>query len=418
MSARSGEALRRLEPWALWLVFLTIHAVQAHWNLTSDTNPFADVTVVYRGWTEQVRNGSVPGIDEPFVYPLLAILPMLATAAIVDAAGSHLSYGAAWMLLITAGHAAAFAGLAFARLDAPQAPGRRRAAWWWLAFLAVLGPVATGRIDAVAAPIAILALLLLRRHPAVCGALLAIGAWVKVWPAALLAALFVASRRRLRLFASASGTGLAVLLGALLLGAGANALSFVSGQTGRGLQVEAPAALVPMWHAALGTPGYRAGYDREILTVQVTGPGTEAIAFWTTPAMGFAVLLLVLLGLLRRRRGASFTSLAPVLSLGLVTVLVVSNKVGSPQFVTWIGATVAVGLVWSPRGFAVPAGLTLAIAAATCWIYPWNYPHIMTPTVLGVTVLTIRNLLELALFTWCLWVLLRPLLPTRTAFGS
>lgn len=415
MTPAWAGAWRRAEPWCLWIAFFAIHAMQAHWNLTSGTNPFADVTVIYRGWAEQAQAGTVPGLDAPFVYPLLAILPMLTVGEMTDAVPGHLSYGAAWMLLVTAGHAIALAALAARGLPRPAGPARFRAAWWWLGFLAILGPISTGRIDAITVPIVIVALLVLRQHPALAGTLMTIGAWIKVWPAAVFAALVIGTRHRMRILAAGAGVSLAVLIGAAALGGWPHVLSFVSGQTGRGLQIEAPAALVPMWLTALGMPGYRAAYDTEILTVQVTGPGTAAIAFWTTPLMGLAVLLISALALARLRRGATFTGIVPPLALGLVMAFIVTNKVGSPQFVTWIGAVVVAGLIWDARRFRTPALLTLTIAAATCWIYPWNYPHVMTPTVTGMMVLTIRNLLELALFAWCLWRLGAPLARKRAA---
>ena len=71
---------------------------------------------------------------------------------------------------------------------------RRIAAWWWLGFLALLGPIAFGRIDAITVPLAITGLLWAAGRPRVAAALLTIGAWIKVWPAALLVALVVASR--------------------------------------------------------------------------------------------------------------------------------------------------------------------------------------------------------------------------------
>ena len=57
-------------------------------------------------------------------------------------------------------------------LRAPR-PDRHRAAaarpagaWWWLAFLLLLGPIAMGRLDAVVAPVVIVALAIALQPPA------------------------------------------------------------------------------------------------------------------------------------------------------------------------------------------------------------------------------------------------------------
>ena len=62
------------------------------------------------------------------------------------------------------------------------------AAWWWLGFLAVLGPIALARIDSITVPIALAGMLLLATRPRIAAVLLTIAAWIKVWPAALVAA--------------------------------------------------------------------------------------------------------------------------------------------------------------------------------------------------------------------------------------
>ena len=74
---------------------------------------------------------------------------------------------------------------------------RRDAGWWWTAFLLLLGPVAIGRLDAVVAPLVMLALVAARGpgRTALAAVLLTAGAWIKVAPGALLVPLAAASRR-------------------------------------------------------------------------------------------------------------------------------------------------------------------------------------------------------------------------------
>ena len=84
--------------------------------------------------------------------------------------------------------------------------------------------------------------LVLTTAPRLAGVLLAVATWIKVWPAALIAAAFVALRTRWRIAAGAAIASAVIATTALLLGAGTNLFSFIGQQAGRGLQVESPIA--------------------------------------------------------------------------------------------------------------------------------------------------------------------------------
>jgi hypothetical protein len=91
-----------------------------------------------------------------------------------------------------------------------------------------------------------------------------------------------------------------------------------------------------------------------------------------------------------------------VTALGYVSAVIALNKVGSPQYLTWYVAPVILGLIVSPVRFRVPAVLVLIAAALTQAIYPWFYGGVTSPTPWVIAVLTLRNLIELALLLWCL----------------
>ncbi len=174
---------------ALWLAFAIVHGALVWLNLTARGYPMGDVTGVYRVWAENAAAGYVRmGIDAPWVYPILAFAPMAASLAF----GSEW-YGQTWLAIVVLLDAAAFAILLG---DRRLSRTRRIAAWWWLGFLALLGPIALGRIDAVTVPLALTGLLWAAGRPRVAATLLTIGAWVKVWPAALLVSVVIASRKR------------------------------------------------------------------------------------------------------------------------------------------------------------------------------------------------------------------------------
>lgn len=398
--AGRGELLRH--PLALWVAFAIVHTVLNLLALHAPGWPLGDIEAVYKLWVAQSANGgSQVGIDEPWVYPILAYIPM----ALANLLGPTL-YAQVWLGLVTLLNAAAFAVLSggLRRLRA-RPRWRVLAAWWWLAFLLFLGPIALARIDAVTVPLAVIAMLLVAGRPAVGAALLTIAAWIKVWPAALVVALLVASRARLRVLQSAAGVCITVIAVSMVLGGAGYVLSFVTEQTGRGLQIESPISTIWMWQAAMGVPGAGVYYDRDILTFQVAGSGTELASALMTPLMAIAVAVVVLLGGLRMRKGAHFARVLPPLALALVLVLIVFNKVGSPQFMTWLAAPIVLGLIYRRRQWLLPAGLGLVLAALTQLIYPYLYVELLAASPAMVLLLTLRNLLQLVLLGWSVYAL-------------
>lgn len=378
---------------ALWSAFVLVHLVLTWVNLTAPGYPLGDVTAVYRVWAENAADGWVRmGIDQPWVYPILAFAPMAAALAF----GSQL-YAVTWLAIVAVLDAIAFAVL----LGRARLSRRRRlAAWWWLGFLALLGPIAFGRIDAITVPLAITGLLWAAGRPRVAAVLLTIGAWVKVWPAALFVALVIASRQRADALTVAAALSVGILGVSLLAGSGLNALGFVAEQTGRGLQIEAPLAVAWLWQIVAGSEDIAIEYSRDILTFQIEGPGTEVAAALTTPLMAVGVLAVVLIGVRAARRGAAFGRLMPPLALGLIVVLMLANKVGSPQFATWLAAPVILGLVYRPARFAVPASLAAAVALFTHIIYPYWYGWLLVADPAFVLLLTVKVGLLVTLLVW------------------
>ncbi|WEO78211.1 glycosyltransferase 87 family protein [Cryobacterium sp. SO2] len=386
----SRSLLRR--PVTLWAGFVLVHVVLVALNLSGIGWPLGDVERVYLGWAEGTVSGAVRlGIDTDFVYPILALAPILAALVF----GAPL-YALTWLGLVTLLNGVAFGVLIGRR------PGRAAAAaaWWWLAFLLLLGPVGLARIDSVTAPLAILGLLWLRTRPFWGAVLLSVATWVKVWPVAAIIALAVASKRRWQVIGAFAGTSAIIIGVAMLAGSGLTILSFVTEQTDRGLQIEAPVASWWLWSSALGFPGTVVYYDQEILTYQVIGAGTDAAIALMTPLLVLCVAAVLLLGWRAQRAGASVDVLFPPLLLALVLTLISINKVGSPQFMTWLAAPIILGLVSWPRAWRGPAAVALVVAGLTQLVYPYFYNGLLATTPTMVFVLSLRNLLELVLLVW------------------
>lgn len=390
-------------PLTLWVTFVLVHLVLGLVNSRGDWYAMSDVTGVYRYWVEQGFAADYwVGIDAPWVYPIAAIVPML----IASVAGPSL-YASTWLSLVLV--------LDLVALGFITGWGRRAdrlaIGWWWTLFLAALGPIALGRIDSIAVAVSIVGVLLLASRPRAAAMLFTVAAWIKVWPGALVVAMVTVMSARWRVLTVAVGTSAFIAGLALSFGSGTNVLSFVTEQTGRGLQVEAPVSTFWMWQAAAGVPGATVYYDTDILTWQVTGRGVSLASEVMTPLLVLVVLAVVLLALLARRAGAEALAVMPPLALALVTGMIAFQKVGSPQFVGWVAVPVIFGLVSHRAGlsasFRVPAVLVVVLAALTQLVYPTFYAQVLGLDTGMLSVLTARNLLTVALFGWSLVALWR-----------
>lgn len=376
-------------PWVVWAAFLVVHAVVAAAGWLLPSQPMGDVVLVYQPWAHAALGGdAVVGITESWVYPQVALLPMLAAHAIavplLPLLGGTGAYLVGWAVLVTACDA-----LGLALLLRGRAAHRRSAAWFWIAALLLLGPIAMYRIDAITVPLALAGGLWLASHPRLGAAVLTIGAWIKIWPGALLVAAIVAARRGLQLAVTAAAVTAAIIATLLMLGAGERLLGFITAQTGRGLQIEAVAATPLLWAAVAGDATIEYSFD--ILTFQVTAPAAPAVAAATTPVMMIAVAAILVIGVVRARCGAAWPRLLPPLALALIAALIVTNRVGSPQFTTWLIAPAMLWLVFDRTRAHTPAALVLLLCALTFCIYPLTYDGLLAAHPVPVLLLTVRN---------------------------
>ncbi|GAQ54165.1 glycosyltransferase 87 family protein [Streptomyces acidiscabies] len=343
-----------------------------------------DVSVIYRSWYEILRTGAFPLHDVTWQYPPAAALPLLAPALL-----PFLDYASAFFLLAFVADLAVLTLL----LTAAHRPGRtRRGVWVWVAGVPLLGPTAYARYDILVTAVAVAALVAGARRPRVMGALISLGALLKVWPALLLAGV---ARRRTWLAAT--------LTTALLLAASAfvpGAFTFVTSQRDRGTEVESLGALV--FHVArhFGWPGeVHFVYG----SLEFTGPGVKAVStaalFLTSVAFGW----LLMWRLMARRYSLHTPADAAFTAVLLFTL---SSRVISPQYLVWLIGTAAVCLCFRGSRMGLPAVLVLVAAGVTVIEFPIRFDDVVDSTPLGVALLLVRNgLLVTAALTACarLW---------------
>ena len=400
--AAVGSSFAR-SPLLLFSVFVLVHFWLGLLNLFAPGLPLGDVSIVYKFWTDQaVVHHYLVGIDGAWVYPIVALVPMLVARLF----GPEL-YSGSWLSLVLL--------LDLVALGVLTSWGRNRpmfqVGWWWILFLVLLGPIALGRIDSISVPIAIIAVLLITRQPRVAVILLTVATWIKVWPAAVLLAMLISLRERRQLVVVAVSTSIFIIVTALALGSGANVFSFITQQASRGLQIEAPVSTFWLWAAFAQTPHTFVYYDNLLLTWQVTGQGVDLASALMTPLLALVMLAITGLALLSLRRGVSVFHFLPPLVLAYVVAFIAFNKVGSPQYLTWIAVPIILGLVVQRRvrgaSFRIPAALTLLLAALTQTIYPYWYGFLLGLNPVMLTVISVRNGLFFVLLAWALIALWR-----------
>ncbi|MDP4586360.1 MAG: DUF2029 domain-containing protein, partial [Microbacteriaceae bacterium] len=277
-----------------------------------------------------------------------------------------------------------------------------------LAFQLALGPIALGRIDAVTVALAVIAVTILERSPRASGILVAVATWVKVWPIAV----GVAAMRSAH-FASFArwsiGTAAALAAVGFVVGDLFSVFSFLSQQQGRGIQVEAVAATPWLWDA-WGSGQSIVTYSADIHTFEIVGPGTTVVAQILTIFQAVA-LLAVGAALVAHRRSATTVSVSfGYAVLVVLSLLVTTNKVGSPQFVSWFAVPlVAMVLVKASRATTVLLTLIGFVAVLTHVIYPYAYFAFLELRSVPLVLVTVRNVAEVALLLTSSVVLLTQL---------
>lgn len=387
-----------MTPRALLVGFLLVHLgfllfaliVSLQGNAFSDTN-------IYRAWAEAGFNErNIPSGPSPWVYPVLAQVPMW----LAGLAGPG-PFFFLWVLVISVLNAVAMAKLT----DRGRNREALAAGWWWLGFILLMGWLGFARMDGFTAPIVLIGLVYGVAHPFVASLLLSLATWVKVWPAAVVLALLSAARRR----------GAVLLAGVLatLVAVGVAAASgslhkiadFATQQGDRGMQLEATFTTPWLWLSVLHIGDSHMYMNTDINSMQVDGPGSDVMSKLMQPLFLVAAVVVVALivrGLRNGLRAGALDRTALFLagSLTMVTAFIVFNKVGSPQFMVWLGPVIAVGLVHDRRAWRTPALLAVLIGIATFFIYPLFYTALSHNNPAMALVLTIRNVLLVVMMWW------------------
>ncbi|MGW4196851.1 glycosyltransferase 87 family protein [Streptomyces sp. NPDC005004] len=330
----------------------------------------SDVSVIYRGWYEVLRQGTFPLDDVTWQYPPAAALAILSPALL-----PFLDYPAAFYVLACA---ADLVVLALLWRTGGRSGRSRRGLWAWTAGVPLLGPTVYARYDLMVTAVAVAALLAAARHPRVTGVLTALGAMVKVWPALLLVGSF---RRRTWGAAAVTAAGLAALFAVSMPGA----FAFLTFQRDRGTEVESLGALV--FHVAR-----HFGWEGQVLlnygSIEFLGPYVDVVSTGALVLTGAAFGWLVIWRLRVTRRNPATLAEAAFTAVLLFTV---TSRVISPQYLVWLIGLAAVCLTYRSSRMGLPAVLVLTASLVTVLEFPLGFIHVVTSDWYGVTLMFVRN---------------------------
>jgi hypothetical protein len=351
---------------------------------------------IYLGWAQILEHGSYPVHDTRWQYPPAAALIFLAPLLISHFGASYLVTYFFLALLADLAVFLLLLGHADRNAAADGADPHLTGVWAWVVGGFAIGPLLVMRYDVIVTALAVAGLVFPARSAklrwSVRGALLGVGALVKVWPGALILGLPPKGPGR-RAVAWLVGTSL--VLTAILSLSLTGALSFLTGQSNRGIEVESVLASVFM---VLHWFGYPAKVAMSYGSFQISGPGISAVA-------SFAELLTVVgLGVvlwwrLMRFKARSWTpGLMYDTAFTVVLVLVVTSRVLSPQYLIWLLGLSALVLTENGpmrRGtvMARPACLVMFCVLISQIEFPILFGEVQGGQFWGTMLVAVRNVI-------------------------
>jgi len=363
------------------------------WLGTASGDPFGDVRYTYSSWvTTSQQHGYILGLNEPWVYPYIANIPVRLANWIWPA-----DYMTGWFLLVVNLNMLLLAYL----LGWGKKMDRVKAAWFFIACVFLCGPVAIGRLEVFSLILTVLAAIsFIDQRKTVSMQFFSLATWIKVSPVAGIFTGFVASDNRWKFIRNmAIGTAVIVLIG-LLLGGNQNMYSFIGLQSGRGIQVESTIAIFWLVQILFNIAGSKIYYDNEILTFQVSGFGVSEVASLMTLVQFGALAITIFLGFRAKRAGADVNSLFAWMFLTATLDLLVFNKVGSPQYQLWVIGAALFGILASTPNWKLVTRLTLVTSALSWLIFPIYYGSLLDGTTPGIALLVFRNLGVVAILVY------------------
>jgi uncharacterized membrane protein len=351
----------------------------------------------------RIAAGELPYRDYPFEYPPISLPPILLPYFMPDGASLDVYLSGLFIENMLLMIAIGLGVLMLARLGWAVESWPRSTLLYGAMALA-LAPTVAWRFDALATLLSVLAVVAVaRNHAALSGVALGAGVMTKLYPLAMLPALFVGRIRNRRLrpalvLGIATVATVAVVAAPFLIGAGNGALSFLEYATARSVQMESLPGALAMLANVLGGPESRIYHG--FGTWQVDSPLLAILGpTWTVLTVLLIGLLAVAIWHRYRVDSASVGGLRPtsevVHLVAALMVVLVSSRILSPQYLFWVAPFVAL----SSR----PKALVFWIACILTNLgYPINFQELLNQQFDIVIVINLRNAILVGFLAWVL----------------
>lgn len=254
------------------------------------------------------------------------------------------------------------------------------AGWFWVLFGTAAGHVFVWRLDLFPGVAVAAAAALLATRPHWAAACLAFATTMKLWPGVLAAGLVGRFNHRgtwTRL-AAFFGTLVALCLFTVATSGFDRLISPLTYQDDRGLQVESIPATIAMLQGHHDPASFDVSYAAS-KSFEITGPGVEFAQQISSVAMVVAIVFALAWAIGHFVMGGWNPRKTMVFFITIILLLLVANKVFSPQYIVWLGPVLAVFLRQEGRNtFAWILSVLCVIAAALgTYVFPFNYEGIM-----------------------------------------
>jgi hypothetical protein len=261
--------------------------------------------------------------------------------------GTQAGYVVVFMAAIAAGDA--LMGYVLWRSARQYGTNPRPAAAFWIWFVVAMGSILYTRLDFLTAALSAAALIaVVRTHRFTSGAMIGVGAAIKLWPALLWPTTLVDKRaaRQATLGFLTVGGGLA--LASLLYAGWDRLVSPLTWQSDRGLQIESVCAL-PVMIARAIVPSLWEVRHSKYNAFEIAGPGTVLLTHVATglTVAGGVVVVVLFIGWLRRPNRTPIEG--GTLMIVATLIMIITNKTFSPQYMIWLAGPVAALLTISAR---------------------------------------------------------------------
>lgn len=364
MTLRSLFRNRMFWIWiGVWIVTRALMVVQiGTWNHVTGVN-YQD-TDQYTLWSEILAHQHIMPIEDTWQYPPGAAFLLLVPRLGVSLFG--VMYQPSFVVMIALVDLAGLALMAYLA----RRTGRNVGVWIWLLAMPLLQAFPILRFDLVPTVLIMAALVVVHRRPNWFGALVGLGAVIKVWP---IVALFGEWDRRRLLRSTAVAAGVIAVVFAVAAALFGDQSTFFDNQDVRGLQIESVGAMP--WYLRQTVTGKTAATVQRNGTLEISSHVADAIAV-ALKWLGLLVLIAAALWWLAReraiRRGRLDLAEAAVSRDFIFTIVllqVVVSRVLSPQYMIWMIGLAAVILTAGTRRMTRPAWVVIGAVVITAGLY-------------------------------------------------